>query len=289
MKNYKNVTNNYLIIVEGEELELNLFEEVFKTIYHDCRISKFVNGVKVESESEDILSSDSKEHFVIVKPKHNALSQILKDVNGDPDSIVPYQYFVNDDIIEYDFKYVFYVFDVDYTTKGELLDAFALFNDATDRGLLLVSAPSIEALADLVSNSFELEKKTGNRISSVYKPLVQRQVQRIVNSSTSSFIRENIFTLFRHCLYKNRTVLGIDDLFMCFYSFQVLDEFTPYYRDGVFHYPIVTSFLYIIIAVLFKFDARPNPFECLDSFLKRYASHDEYNSKIIELSPFLND
>lgn len=287
MKNYKNATNNYLIIVEGEELELNLFDEVFKTIYSNCTISKIVNGLKIENDNSDIISNDSKDHFLIVKPKHNVLSQILKDVNGNPDIIEPYLYFINEDDFDYGFRYVFYVFDIDYTKKKDLLDAFDLFNDPTDRGLLLVSSPCIESLVDFESNCFDLENETGRKISNIYKPLVQKQVQKIVNCGASKFIRDNAFTLFRHCIYRNRTVLGIKDLFQCFYYFQESDFLIPYCDEYCYHFPFVTSFIYIMIAILFRFDTKKNSFDCLDSFLKSFSFHDKNEKEIIECSPFL--
>lgn len=290
MKNYKNVTNNCLIIVEGQDLELDLLEDMFKRLFPGCDIKKFINGVKIDSDNIEVFSSEHNIRFILVKPKHNTLSLILKDIAKQPDIVMPYRIFIDEELIDYQFRYIFYLFDIDHTSKEELLDAFNLFNDECDRGLLLISSPSIEAMSDFSNNSFTISKQNNEKIKKTYKPSVQKQIQRISKCKTKTFIKNNIFTLLRHCLHRNKNIFNTVDLFEPLSSFfSGSADITPYYDTEKHYYPIVISFIYLLVAILLDVILEQNPLEKLDIFLKDMSFDDLEREDIIALSPFLND
>lgn len=285
---------SYLIIAEGQELELKLFESLFEKMLPGCRVEKFVNGVPAGYESISVEGErDERElRVVLVKPVHNTLSEIVKDIKANDGIDDVYKlFYCNDDDTE--FRYFFYVFDVDYTSDVDLAFALEYFCDPTDHGLLLLSSPCSEAIADFHSTDFSLPLDGNSKVSNTYKPMVNMALQPHFSDAkkkngTSLFIRNNIFALLRHSLARNRSIYGSDDFMESWEQYG--KKHLPQKLDSEIYYPVVTSFVYILVGIHLGAEATSNPFSTLDAALKAYAFNYERDteSKISALSPYLS-
>ena len=133
---------NYLILTEGEKTEKNILREVLKRYDFNVVDSPKVNSYSdIEIDIETI--SNDKENIVIAQAPKNRLSELLKlynEKNYDLDKVFGNRanYFAG----------IFLVFDVDHTSIEDLKNMFDIHNDETEKGLLLVSSPCIEIMAD---------------------------------------------------------------------------------------------------------------------------------------------
>ena len=139
------MNKNFLLIVEGNKPEKDLFSRVFEkygfnVIRQD--IITIPNG-------DDIFKFDrtnfvgEKSNIVIINGPKNRISEFINLFDGTIDSL--------DNLILDPFTLfagVFLIYDVDHTSKEKLKKMFDKFQNETDNGLLLVSSPCIEILGD---------------------------------------------------------------------------------------------------------------------------------------------
>lgn len=139
------MNKNFLLIVEGDKPEKNIFSRIFEK-YGFNVIQQ--NKITIPN-GDDIFEFDrtkfvgDKSNIVIINGPKNRLSEFINLFDGTINSL--------DNIILDPFSLfagVFLIYDVDHTSKEKLEKMFEKFQNETDNGLLLVSSPCIEILGD---------------------------------------------------------------------------------------------------------------------------------------------
>lgn len=139
------MSKNFLLIVEGKETEKTILKSVFEKCDFDIyKCDKIDIEIKVEDLFVNIYDTSTRDRIFLVQGPRNRIHDWLKYMKRNEED---FELYFNK-IIGH-FAGVFIVYDVDHTSKEELDEMFEKYNDETDRGLLLLSSPCIEVLADI--------------------------------------------------------------------------------------------------------------------------------------------
>ena len=188
------MSKNFLLIVEGNVMEKNIFSKVFERYgfsVNDC------GTLNIDDENcldlEKFTGTDSKINIYIVQGPRTRIRDWLKLFNkreSDFDKLF--------EKIDTYFAGVFIIYDVDHTLKEELTDMFSKYQDETT-GLLLLSSPCIEVVGD-IERTEELKVEH----LSEYKTQQNREHEQKHKKHTREYIIENFEKLV--CFYLDKNV-----------------------------------------------------------------------------------
>lgn len=181
---------NILLIVEGKKDEPTVFSKVFASYGYNpivLRQSIEVEGLGTWSKSE---LAKGKSNVVIVQGPRNRIHDLLLDLSKEEVSVERY--------FHYDyasFSATFLIYDVDHNDPDDLKRMFRLCSDEGSSGLLLLSSPCFEVIADYDHNRGESKY----RHLKEYKADVNKHYQGM----TFEYIENHFDELMLYFLKKN--------------------------------------------------------------------------------------
>lgn len=194
------MSRNYLLIVEGQKTEKNIFESIFK----GCDINVFkCEKIDLKYEKENFFAGaytiSKNDKVYLIQGPRNRIHDWLKLMNTEHEDFERFFDGLNEQ-----FAGVFIIYDVDHTSKEDLEAMFNKYNDETDAGLLLPSSPCIEVLAD-IEHTDELQCES----LKTYKSKMNINCDASYKSSAEKFIMENFFDLALFYIRKNTRESGL--------------------------------------------------------------------------------
>lgn len=194
----------FLLIVEGEKTEKQIFEDVL------CRYGFNVVRREKIKLSEDVGSNlqldkvklyDDKDTVIIVQGTHNRIRDIMKNYHSNTDD---YERIFGE--FQQLFAGIFFIYDVDHTSKDTLQDMFCKYGSETS-GMLLVSSPCIEVIYEPNRTS---ELKVAHLTE--YKHMLNKDSQSLHNKSALNYILENFDELMLKFIDKNYNESGLTNV-----------------------------------------------------------------------------
>ncbi|MBE7039036.1 MAG: hypothetical protein E7404_09075 [Ruminococcaceae bacterium] len=138
------MSKNFLLIVEGAVTE----KSILKSILKKCDVEVFDSGridlkANVNEVFADLYYTSKKDKIFLVQGPRNRIHDWLKQIKLNEED---FELFFKE--IEGKFAGIFIIFDVDHTMNDDLEEMFQKYNDETGNGLLLLSSPCIEVMAE---------------------------------------------------------------------------------------------------------------------------------------------
>ncbi len=195
---------SFLLIVEGEKTEKDIFESVLTRYGFQVDRREKINikldsisdyaekEVLEDSEYSKIEMSDKADRVVIVQGSKNRIYELLDDYNKNKDSFE--QLFKSFGEI---FVGIFFIYDIDHTSNEALKEMFDKYQDETS-GLLLVSSPCIEVLAD----TDRVEELCVSHLDE-YKKIMNSIITPKTHNSVKNYIINHFEELIIHFINKN--------------------------------------------------------------------------------------
>lgn len=189
MMQWSRMARNILLLTEGQVDEQDIFSGVFNhygitAIPSRKRIIDLDLGEFVESK----LSADKLNVSIIQGPRnriHDFL-KFLKDECVDVERLFGYKYAF--------FQKIFLLYDVDHNDCDDISDMISLFQDEAT-GMLLLSSPCIEVLADFDRDRRELKchhlKEYKAEINKHYNGLTKRYIVDHIDEILLYFLKKN--------------------------------------------------------------------------------------------------
>ena len=134
---------NYLLLVEGNKTEINIFSEVLKNYGFNVSVEgqvKKYNDIELDIKE---LTNSNNSNIIICQAPRNRLNDLLNYYKKDMVDLDK----MFGDSANY-FNGIFLLFDVDHTSNDDLEEIFSIHNEETKNGLLLVSSPCIEIMSE---------------------------------------------------------------------------------------------------------------------------------------------
>ena len=247
----------YLLIVEGEKSEFEIFSKVFERYGFNVVHADRMKSLDSSLEGFDISElEDNKNNVVIAQAPKNRLGELLK---------LSSEQFDFDMAFRRQFNGVFLIFDVDHTSRTDLEEMIGIHNDETDKGLLLVSSPCIEILSEpgrkepIETDHLSTYKKERN----IYCSDVLR-----LGHGTTKYISDNFEALALQFLdqnYKDFSEVNVME-----HPQQIIEKINKENertsREVVYRY--FTTVVYVVIAVVFGLSREIENYESVRRFLK---------------------
>lgn len=189
--------NNYLLIVEGEKTEPELFSRILESYGFHVEIVKEKYDVNFPFEVNLKNVSKDKINVLIVQFKQNRIHDFMIKFNKSEEDLG--RYFNSEPNY---FKAIFLIFDVDHNERKDLEECMNKFNDESS-GLLLISSPCIEVLADEMFN-LENRCETYQHIKKDYVSKVNERCYKNNKCNSLDYIVSNFHSLVLSFLKKNR-------------------------------------------------------------------------------------
>lgn len=183
------MNKNILLIVEGSVVEQNIFGDAFSKYGFNTIISKEKMDVDGVGQFEKFQYELNNNNIVIIQGPRNRIHDFLKLFNEKEMSIekaFSYSYAF--------FSGIFLIYDVDHNDCDDVEEMFKRFSDEST-GMLLLSSPCIEVLADYAHSRGETRYKH----LSEYKA----DINKHYNGQTNKFISEHFNELILYFLRKN--------------------------------------------------------------------------------------
>lgn len=158
--------------------------------------------VNVENLFANVYSTSKKDKIYIIQGPRNRIHDWLKQMKTNEED---FEHFF--DSIDGLFAGVFIIYDVDHTSNEELEEMFDKYNNETDSGLLLLSSPCIEVLADQDS-----EKTFKGLHLKEYKKSLNSMYNNKGFNSAEEYIINHFNELALYFIEKNTEESGINDV-----------------------------------------------------------------------------
>lgn len=251
---------NYLILTEGKEMEPDIISEVLKKYGFNIVIKDQMKEYDdIEVNVNEL--SNSKNNIVIVQAFKNRLSDLLKTYrkdNVDLDML----YGKNASY----FAGIFLLFDVDHTSKEDLIEISNIHNDETDKGLLLLSSPCIEIMV-------EPKRSEIIRVSHLkeYKHYINQYVNDGLKygSSAKQYIIDNFEELALAFLEKNVKEFNsyniMEHPMLIVKKINELNERT----EELVVYRYFTTVIYVVLAYICGFTKEIDNYQIVKDFLMK--------------------
>ena len=198
-----------------------------------------------------------KNNIVVIQGPRNRISDLLKlfkkeHISLDKWLLKSYGIFAG----------VFWIYDVDHTTKEELDEMFNNFQDESTRGLLLVSSPCIEVVADINRTN---ELNCGHLYE--YKKEMNLKLEKICGKHTKQYIIDNFERLILYYLEKNFKESNNPNI-MEHPSFIVkkINELNERGDPTIVLYRYFTTVIYCSIAFIFGLTKEIDNYEIVKNF-----------------------
>ncbi|HPK58909.1 MAG TPA: hypothetical protein PLF33_05840 [Bacilli bacterium] len=161
---------HYLLIVEGEVGEYNILHD--NLVKHGYYVNKFERKFWLNDDLPDFNITEyqkDKRIVTIVQGPQTRICNLISDY--DKNCNVPLEFISAKALDLPIFAGIYFIYDVDFNDNASFQNFYSIFNNPQD-GLLLVSNPCIEVLADKV--------KTPNAYTKItqYKEVVWKQLRK---------------------------------------------------------------------------------------------------------------
>ena len=181
------MSKKFLIITEGSVDEPNLLVKLFEKYGFNVIKEEKINVNINEKNKTKFLKSEAinidKDTVIIAQGPRNRLKELVNLAKKQP---VEFEWLFTG--FREAFAGIFLIYDVDQTLNCELEEAFKMFSYEQE-GLLLISSPCIEVLAD--NEDDRNEPICGTHLSKVYKPLIKGYLNKKYNISFADYVFEN--------------------------------------------------------------------------------------------------
>ena len=242
------MTKNFLLIVEGEVTEKDIMTSVFERygieVYDKGKLD--LNNARAEELTIKQFSVPADRNIILLQGPKNRIHDWLKDINNKTEDFE--RFFNNLDGL---FAGIFVIYDVDHTSKDDLLEMFNKFNDETSNGLLLLSSPCIEVMVDK-------ERKSDLMVTHLkeYKIELNTKYNKEYKCSAKQFIVKNFESLALYYLEKNVEELHCKNVMehpaLILSKINELNERTFVSSDNQpVHYRYFTTVIYVCIAYIY--------------------------------------
>lgn len=232
----------YLFIVEGEKTEQKLFGKFFKSLGFNvikCKEKMTLEyGFKV-SEEEYV---NNQKNIVLIQGPKNRIHEILLNnskLGLDIDSINIETVF---GFKPYDFRGIFWIYDVDHNSEEDIVKMYEKFNDENSNGLILLSSPCIEVLGSY-DDDFEFQ---GEHLTQ-YKKELNNHYQGI---GVEQYIIDNFYMCLLHFLKKNYS--DFNDSNIMNHPYEIIEYINEYNKrnpvDNTVYYRYFSTVVYCAIA-----------------------------------------
>ena len=263
-KGSKVMTKNFLLIVEGEVTEKDILTMVFKryglNVYDKGKLN--LKKLNITELTYSQFGAPSNCNIILVQGPKNRICDWLKDINKETDDFE--RYFQNLDGV---FAGIFVIYDVDHTSDAALVEMFNKFNDETSNGLLLLSSPCIEVIADK-------ERKNDLKVDHLknYKSELNIRFNKEFKCSTKQFIINNFESLALYYLEKNEKELQCKNVME--HPVLILDKINELNERKFIsadyqpvHYRYFTTVIYVCIAYIYGLTKEVENVETVRKFL----------------------
>lgn len=256
--------NKTLLIVEGAVAE----PEILKTVFDKYGVSTYHAEKRLEIGDDGDIAlpnlKDDTSDIVIVQGPRTRLYELLKIIKN-------HSYDVNKMMGRCSnyFSLIFWVFDVDQNTDDELSECFKLFMDESDDGLLLLSCPCVESLADDQLIEFECDEVKK------YKAEINRRLSKNHEEEAYKFIKKNFDTLVIKVLDRNvrdfnsRNVMEHPSLILPLVKRNIRNKTTDK-NELIFRY--FSTVIYVLVACSLGLTRNMDNYEEVRSFFEKNAS-----------------
>lgn len=254
------MARNILLLTEGQVDEQDIFSAVFdhygaNSISSNKRIIDLDLGEFVESR----ISGDLLNVYIIQGPR-NRIHDFLKFLNDecvDVERLFGYKYAF--------FQKIFLLYDVDHNDRGDISNMLGLFQDEA-RGMLLLSSPCIEVLADFKLDRRELRcvhlKEYKAEINKHYNGLTKRHIVDHINEILLHFLKKNYEDFQESNIMKHPRLIGekINELNIRFNSRGEKGSFVVY--------RYFSTVVYVAIASALSLTAEIDNYETVKTFFE---------------------
>ena len=258
---------NFLFIVEGEVTEKVILKEVLQKL-----------NINVVDNGTIPLNYDNKNYeFDISKLENDKINVII--VQGPRTRIHDLLTIFERNNFDLDlwllktkgsFSGIFWIYDVDHTGNKELEIMFDGHKDEITSGMLLVSSPCIEVIADIDRN----ETLNCNHLSE-YKRALNVKFNSEGESNTREYIIKNFFKLIMHYLQKNRNDSGLTNIME--HPQYVINKVNKHNRrefidkdNQPVSYNYFTTVIYCAIAYVFGLTKQIDNYDIVLDFFKQH-------------------
>ncbi len=261
------MNKNFLIIVEGAVTEKSILMSVFEKYnfeVFDC--GKIELQKNIEDLFINIYDTLENDKVFLVQGPRNRIHDWLKLIKTNEED---FELFFKG--ISGKFAGIFIIYDVDHTSKSDLEMMFQKYNDETDRGLLLLSSPCVEVLAD----NGRVEPLFCNHLRE-YKSELNVKFNTKGLESAQNYIIKNFNKLALYYIEKNTTESGSDNVMEHpQFVLKKINELNE--RNGIssdcksVYYRYFTTVIYVCIAYIKGLTKEINNVDLIkEFFLKEY-------------------
>lgn len=257
----------YLLIVEGECTEKNIFQNILEKYGFDVIREGVIDSYNVPDTFKTELQSNNN-LVVIIQGPRTRIHDFLSWYNKNEESLELYFSFE----INY-FQGIFLLYDVDHNTQDDIENMFLKFNDESS-GLLLLSSPCIEVLAekDFDIRRFEHLKE--------YKSLLNDRYNHSGYKNAEEYIINNFESLCLHFLDLNlkdfgeRNVMEHPKLII---DKIAMNERVNYPKDSINKsyviYRYYTTVVYVFIAFINGLTTRIDNYEDVKNYFVKFEEN----------------
>ena len=245
------MNKKYLIIVEGEVDEVDIFEKIFLSLGFKVSRDKTLNFKNINLDLASKIFSNLDKDIYIVHSIQNRIHDIVIKFDNSKDDIERFFGFATNY-----FQGIFLIFDIDHNDEQDVEDMFKMFQDEYS-GLLLVSSPCIEVLADLDNKI--IGKKKFYDLSKEYKGVLNLFFDKNHHCNVWEYITDNFFNLLIKALEKNYNDFKENNIMehpkLVIEKINKINIRNNYQRNGItiteceYHY--FTTVIYVFIAFIF--------------------------------------
>lgn len=202
----KKTDKRFLLIVEGEKAEVEVFTHVLKK--YEYMVGNNLPKLDFTGKSKALglgVFTNNDADVYIVSSKPNRLSDILKYYDPQTDMLERALGFKTSDA----FQGTFLVYDVDHNKDETLEKAYSHFR-SEESGLLLIECPCLEVLGDDEFNP--IPEREMERPSESYKPELNLYHHRVHHCGTIEYIKNNFERLALRFLIQNHYDFNSDNV-----------------------------------------------------------------------------
>lgn len=249
------MVGNFLFVVEGEDAEHKIIENIF------LKLNYQTHSVKTKDElTTRVLESNGSNIFIIQGPKnriHNILTQHTK-IDSFP---------VHFNIDKYINK-CFIIYGADYNEYNVLTRFFDKFNDENE-GILLISNPCIEVLADTVFDTHTGEA-TKYKLK-LREQLLKSNPQSLQNKSVLDYINDNIGELLLNQMKRNQSLFNEPNINLHpQLAINSISNNLPDYEKGQHKFEILLTVLYVSIGHIFDLLRPFDNYQMVYGFIEKW-------------------
>lgn len=266
------MNKKYLIIVEGEVDEVDIFEKIFLSLGFKVSRDKTLNFKNINLDLASKIFSNLDKDIYIVHSIQNKIHDIVIKFDKQTEDIEKF-FGLSSNF----FQGIFLIFDIDHNDKEDVDLMFNKFQDEYT-GLLLVSSPSIEVLADI--NNKILGKTKFNSLTKEYKGKLNSYFDTNHHCNVWEYISNNFFNLLIKVLEKNYNDFKENNIMehpkLVIEKINQLNIRNNYQCNGKtiteceYHY--FTTVIYVFVAFVFGLTLEINNYSKVLNFFRNYTN-----------------